>query len=69
VFDPSLPAPAEIPTLADERILVASHGDDAIRISVIDPYFGGIATVRIDADQAAELAEVLAAHSAARPPG
>ena len=61
-----LSASADISTLADERILVASHGHDSIRISVTDPYFGRIATVRIDAGQAAALADLLAAHSAAR---
>ena len=51
---------ASIDTLGEERILVAEHGHDGLRIAITHPYFGRIATVRIDELQAAGLIEALA---------
>lgn len=48
-----------IETSGDEQILVASHGHEAVALVVTDPYFGRIATVRIDHAQAEELADAL----------
>ena len=51
---------ASIETLAKEEIRVLDHGHDSVRIAITHPYFGRIATVRIDHDQAADLIEALA---------
>jgi hypothetical protein len=51
---------ASVETMGEEEIRVAEHGPDAVRISIDHPYFGRIATVRIDAAQAADLAAALA---------
>jgi hypothetical protein len=48
-----------IETAGDEQILVARHGHEAVALVVTDPYFGRIATVRIDHAQAEELADAL----------
>ena len=48
-----------IDTTGDEQILVARHGHEALALVVTDPYFGRIATVRIDNAQAEELAAAL----------
>ena len=53
--------------MGEESVVVAIHGNDAIRIAVDDPRFGRIATVRVDPDQAVQLAALLTAHVAARP--
>jgi hypothetical protein len=48
-----------IDSIGDERLLVSHHGHDALAISVTDPRFGGLATVRLSRDQAVELASAL----------
>lgn len=57
---------AEVPTLGGEQVLVAGHDREAIRLAVTDPYFGRIATIRLDPLQASELAQALAAQAEAR---
>ena len=50
---------ASIETLGEEEIRVLDHGHDSVRIAITHPYFGRIATVRIDHAQAADLIEAL----------
>jgi hypothetical protein len=47
---------AKIDTLGEEQLMVASHGTDGVSLAVTHPWFGRIATVRLDPDQALELA-------------
>ena len=51
---------AAIETLGGEDVRVIEHGHDAVRIAIDHPYFGRIATVRLDHSQAADLIEALA---------
>lgn len=48
-----------IETLGGEEMAVADHGGEALRLTVIDPEFGRIATIRLDHGQAARLASAL----------
>ena len=50
---------ATISTTGDELIRVAAHGDAALSVLIDDPAFGRIATVRLDHQQAAQLASAL----------
>ena len=51
-----------IGTLGDERVIVSAHGEDAVCLTVTDPRFGRLATVRLDHHQAARLANALDRH-------
>ena len=50
---------SKIETLGEEHVLVASHGTDGVSIAVTHPWFGRIATVRLDGEQALRVAEEL----------
>ena len=56
-----------IATTGDERMLVEPFRDDTVLLAVDDPRFGRIATVRLDADQAHELAAALLRNSGLAP--
>jgi len=49
----------DLDTLGEERLLIAAAGDDAVRVCVIHPQFGRIATVRLDLIQTDELVTAL----------
>ena len=46
----------KIETMAEEEVLVASHGAGGVSLAITHPWFGRIATVRLDADQALHVA-------------
>ena len=48
-----------IDTAGNEHVLVSHAGEDAVLLAVHDPYFGRIATVRLDNEQAFDLAVAL----------
>ena len=50
---------SKIETLGEEHVLVASHGADGVTLAVTHPWFGRIATVRLDGGQALLVAEEL----------
>ncbi len=43
---------SKIETLGEEHVLVASHGTESVSLAVTHPWFGRIATVRLDREQA-----------------
>ncbi len=48
-----------IDTVGEQRVLVSRFGEDTVLVAVDDPRFGRIATVRLDAEQAGDLAAAL----------
>jgi hypothetical protein len=50
---------ATIETMGGEEVRVCDSGAEALRLTVTDPRFGRIATVRLDHVQAARLASAL----------
>ena len=50
---------SKIETLGEEHVLVASHGTNGVSLAVTHPWFGRIATVRLDGEQALQVAEEL----------
>ncbi len=56
-----------IGTTGDEQVLVHPFRDDRVILAVEDPRFGRIATVRLDAAQAIDLAEALLRNSGRAP--
>ena len=50
---------AAIPTTGDERITVSALGDEIVCLHISDPNFGRLASVRLDHQQAAQLANAL----------
>ena len=50
---------SKIETLGEEHVIVASHGPNGVSLAVTHPWFGRIATVRLDGEQALLVAEEL----------
>jgi hypothetical protein len=48
-----------IDTTGGEWMLVSRAGEDGVMLAIEDQWFGRIATVRLDADQAGDLAAAL----------
>ena len=48
-----------IDTVGEERVLVSRFGEDMVLVAVEDPLFGRISTVRLDVEQAGDLAAAL----------